>query len=37
MGIELNVCERHCVDEWINAIVIVKLEPCFRNETNVRP
>ncbi|CCQ34973.1 hypothetical protein HTIA_p2871 (plasmid) [Halorhabdus tiamatea SARL4B] len=36
MGIELDVCERHCVDEWFDGLVSVMLEPCFRNEANIR-
>lgn len=36
MCIELDVCERQCLDELINAIVIVMLEPYFRNEANIR-
>jgi hypothetical protein len=36
VGIELDVCQRHCVDELVNGLVIVMLEPWFRNEANVR-
>jgi hypothetical protein len=36
VGIELDVCERHCVDEWFDGLVIVMLELGVRNEANVR-
>jgi hypothetical protein len=36
VGIELDVCQRHCVDEWFDGLVIVVLEPWFRNEPNIR-
>ncbi|SDN45465.1 hypothetical protein SAMN05192554_1419 [Haloarchaeobius iranensis] len=36
VSIELDVCQRHCMDEWIDAIVIVMLKPCFCNEANIQ-